>query len=532
MPDIDTLLDQHVVLAYDQVDRIFLNGYVQKLQEPHQLGWFLCQHRGEEIPRYEILGRMTRDFVAAMEKMAAEDAIPVVEFKKGQRKEDMAWPYQSELLTQGKEGVAMIGVAQEKANCFRPPAKSKRVVGKFAASRNSAFVKHFYVYVVDREWGPGFIKFCTYAPFSVRVCLNGHKWLIQRLRLRGHLVEELDNGISWVDDPAALQRLCRRFALASPAHIQRFFERWLHRLPNPFTAADRRAGYTYQLSTLQLEVSRTEVFDRPLHGRQFFEQVILQQIDLGRPEKIQVIFNRRPSRRRGQQPARVRVFTQEVDPSLQVSRRNTRVKQYWKCDRALRTETTFNDTYDFNIGRSLKNLPQLIERGRDINYRLLWMERQSQRCTPAASVFEQLVMPTGEPGRRAPGLRFGDPRTVALFGALSQFNLNVFGGFYAKQLRPIVEHHLARPYSITQMGYDLGRLIKKGLLERLPRTNRYRLTALGRQLTLFVTQVYNRLFCRSLAQLDSGSPDTALRRAWANFDRQLQMLSQEASLAA
>jgi hypothetical protein len=81
------------------------------------------------------------------------------------------------------------------------------------------------------------------------------------LRLRGHQVEPLDNGIAAVDDPAALHALCRRF---SAAHIQRFFDRWMHRLPNPFTANDRRAGYTYQLSILQLEVSRTEVFDRPL----------------------------------------------------------------------------------------------------------------------------------------------------------------------------------------------------------------------------------------------------------------------------
>lgn len=528
MPNLNTLLDDHILLKYESVDRIFLNGYVAKLQEPDQLSWFLCQHRGQEIPRYELLGQMTRDFVAAVEKMAKEQAIPVIQFEKGQRKETIAEPFQAELLSKGREGVAMIGIAQEKANCFRPPAKNKRVKGKFAAGRNAAFVKHIYIYVVDREFGPAFIKFCTYAPFGVRVCLNGHKWLIQHLRLRGHHVEPLDNGIAAVDDPAALHALCRRFAAA---HIQRFFDRWLHRLPNPFTAHDRRAGYTYQLSILQLEVSRTEVFDRPLHGRQFFEEVIRQQLDLGRPEKIQVLFQRRPARRRGQPPSSTRIFTQEVDPSLQVSHRSTRVKQYWKCDRALRTETTFNDTYDFRIGRSLKNLPQLVQLGRDINQRLLLMERESQHCTPAASVFEQLVMPTGEPGRRAPGLRFGDPRTVALFGALSQFQ-SIFGGFYAKELRPRVEHHLARPYAMNQMAYDLSRLIKKGLLERLPASNRYRLTELGRKLTLFVTQLYNRVFSRGLAQLHPDFPDTKLNAAWNKFNGQLQALLLDARLAA
>jgi hypothetical protein len=133
------------------------------------------------------------------------------------------------------------------------------------------------------------------------------------------------------------------------------------------------------------------------------------------------------------------------------------------------------------------------------------MERQSQRCTPAASIFEDLVMPTGEPGRRAPGLRFGDPRTVALFGALAEFRW-VFGGFYAKHLRPVVEHHLAAPYNIRQMAYDLRRLARKGLLERLPDCNRYQLTDLGRRLVAFCAQLYNRVFYRGLAQLHPATP--------------------------
>jgi hypothetical protein len=423
----------------------------------------------------------------------------------------------------------MIGIAQERANVFRPPGKHHRGKGGgFAASRNSAFVKHLYLYIWDRDFGPTFIKFCTYAPFSVRVCLNAHMWLRQRLERSGHYVEPLDNGIADVDDELALRRLCRRFG---PAHIQRYFDRWLYRLPNPFIAKDRRAGYTYQLSILQLEIARTEVFDRPLHGRQFFEEVIRQHLDLGRPDQIQLIFDRRLPRRQGQPAARTRVFSQDVNPSLHVSHRNTRVKQYWKLDRALRTETTFNDTYDFRIGRSLENLPRLIELGRDINRRLLQMERVSQRCTPAASIFEDLVMPTGEPGRRAPGLRFGDPRTVALFGALAEFRW-VFGGFYAKHLRPVVEHHLAAPYNIRQMAYDLRRLARKGLLERLPGCNRYQLTDLGRRLVAFCAQLYNRVFYRGLAQLQPRYPITPLNQAWRNFDRQLGALLSEARLAA
>ncbi len=123
MPDLNTLLDDHILLAYESADRIFLNGYVAKLQDPDQLAWFLCQHRGEEIPRYELLGKMTREFVAAIDKLAQHRKIPVVHFEKGQRKEAVAEPHFAEAAHRRREGVVMIGIAQERANVFRPPGK-------------------------------------------------------------------------------------------------------------------------------------------------------------------------------------------------------------------------------------------------------------------------------------------------------------------------------------------------------------------------------------------------------------------------
>ena len=169
--------------------------------------------------------------------------------------------------------------------------------------------------------------------------------------------------------------------------------------------------------------------------------------------------------------------------------------------------------------------------GRDINRRLFAMERLSCRPAPAASLFEPLVMPTGEPGRRAPGLRFGDHRVVALFGALSQFR-SVFGGFYARDLRPLVEQHLAASYTIRQMAYDLRRLISKGLLERLPGSNCYQLTALGRRLILFGARIHSHVFCRGLARLEPDYPAGALNQAWRAFDAQLGALLSEARMAA
>lgn len=526
MANVNTLLDEHVTLRYECLDRIFLNGYLPTLQTPKGLARFLAGQPGEEIPRYAILGERTAAVVRAVERLAESEAIPLVHFEKGQRKEAVAQPYLDAAERDGREGVVLIGIAQERASVFRAPAVRDRRPGQYAARRVSGYVNHVYFYVWDHEFGGAFVKLCTYAPWSMRVWLNGHSWAKRQLEGRHIGYQPLDNGFAAVDSGRALQAVCDSL---SAADIERFVRRWLARLPSPFTPADLTAGYRYELSILQLEISCTEVFDRPLHGRAFFESVISDQLDLGRPEKLQLIFDHRIARRRSA-PFRTRVFGAGANPSLHVEHRATTVKQYWKLDRALRTETTINDAYDFGVGRRLANLPALIDIGRAINARLIALEREAQRCTPAATTFEALVSPTGPPERRAPGLRFGDPRVVALFGALADFRWTA-AAIRSRPLRELVEHHLGAPYGSRQMAYDLRRLVRKELLERLPHTQRYRLTALGRRLILFCAKLYNRLVCRGLAELDPGQLPRPLTNAWRRFDREVERLIADARFA-
>ena len=525
MADVNTLLDDHVTLRYESVDRLLLNGYVPRPQTPEGLARFLKGQPGEEIPRYAILGERAAASVRAMDRFAETGAIPVVRFEKGQRKEEVARPYLDAAEREGREGVVLMGIAQERADVFRPPAKRDREPGRYAVRRTSAFVNHVYVYLFDRDMGGAFIKVCTYAPWSVRIWLNGHHPARRRLEDRHLGYQSLDTGFAAVDDRRVLQEVCDAFSAAA---IERFARRWLARLPSPFTEADMDAGYRHELSILQLEVSCAEVFDRPLHGRQFFEQVITDQLDLGRPERLQLLFEHRALRNR-KAPFRTRVFGAGAQPSLQVEHRRTKVKQYWKLDRALRTETTINDAYDFGVGRRLDNLATLVAIGRGINARLIAMEREAQRCAPASATFEALIAPSGPPERRAPGLRFGDPRVVALFGALADFRWTA-EGIRSRPLRELVGHHLGAPYGPRQMAYDLRRLVRKGLIERLPRTFRYRLTEQGRPIVLFCAKVYQRVIGRGLSRLHPGQVPNPLRDAWRSYEHELDRLIEDARM--
>ena len=209
-------------------------------------------------------------------------------------------------------------------------------------------------YVVDEDFGPLFIKFCSYFPFNAKLCLNGHEYLKRQLARGGITFEELDNGILSCADSERMQKLSNGL---TAARIDALLRKWLARLPYPYSSADRVAGVLYQVSILQAEFSLTQVLDRPLHGRAFSEDVIRENLDLGRPDQVQLILAGASTSAR----YLTRVITQGVVPSLHIDYKHSRIKQYHKEGRALRTETTINDSYDFDIGRRLDNLDQLKE---------------------------------------------------------------------------------------------------------------------------------------------------------------------------
>ena len=527
MANINELLKEHVVLDVECLDRIYLNGYIPRLQVPGDLVNFLIKYKGNKIPSPALLDIMTKSFVREVESFAAENNIPVVRFEHGQRKDDIAAKYHQQFT--GSEGVVFIGVAQEKAKAFKATKKSKKGYVSFDYTRQSVCVKYYYFYVRDSEFGPGFIKICTYAPFAVKVYLNGHEWVKQQLGKEGIDFTPLDNGFLACADPERLKTLCNQLG---PKEIQAFFDKWSNQLPFPLSKEDRQAGYRHELSIWQLEISRTQVFDRPLRGREFFEEVIRENLDLGRPDRVQLVFDRKIIK---STPGlfRTRVIQQGVSPSLHIDYKNSRVKQYFKENRALRTETTINDPKDFGVNKNLANLPYLRTLGININRRLLDVQRVSQNCTMSKEAVNRVTQPTvTENGQKAPGLRFGDPRVMALFFALTLF-IHAANGFTNTDLKKHMANLLvsgSNEYSSGQMTYDLRRLRLKGIIHRLPHSHRYVLTPYGRKVALFFTKLDARVFRPAFASLSAEKVDRPLAAAFKQVDEALDHLLSRAKL--
>jgi hypothetical protein len=521
------ILQNHVTFELEAIDRMYLNAYVPSLQTGGGLVYFLKTQLGVRVPSTVMVAPMSERFVKALERFVETQEIDLVTFKKGQRKDDVAKEYLATF--EGDEGVLFVGKAQEKTSVFRTE-KRRDAQGKTYPwiIRSTAMPNHYYVYILDRDFGPLFIKFCTYFPYAAKLCLNGHEWLKRQLTQRSIPFEPLDNGIRSTEAAARVQRIAD--TLDAPK-IDAVFRKWLRRLPHPFTPQHRAAGYRYQLSILQAEFALTQVLDRPLTGRCFFEEVIRENLDLGRPDQMQLIFNRRVTRRTPGR-FRTRVLTEGVVPSLHVEYKKSKVKQYHKEGQALRTETTINDTYDFAIGRALHNLPALREIGFAANRRLLHVESLSHDCLIGEDQLHTVTSPVRVEEQRAAGLRFGDRRVHALMHALCLFALAPTG-FRHREFRDHVAQLQGRDsatYRAGAMTYDLRRLRLHGLIERVPRSHRYRITEPGAQVAMFYARLYTRALRPACSLTPLGSPRA--QRAFDRLDAALAHFLEEVKLAA
>ena len=245
------VLAKHVVFEVDCVDRMYCNVYVPQLQYAVGLIGYLQRQLGLPIASTAPLAKITDAFSTAVHRFARDHGLPWVDFAKGQRKDDVAHEHLARFI--GTEGVLFVGRAQEKTPLFRT---EKRRDGNGDCYpwivTTTGLVNHFYFYCYDDDFGPFFLKFCSYFPYNAKLCINGNHWAQRQAAKAGIAFEPLDNGFAAVEDPAALQAICDRLG---PEQIDALLRKWLAILPHPFSTEDRAAGYRYDISILQAEFS-------------------------------------------------------------------------------------------------------------------------------------------------------------------------------------------------------------------------------------------------------------------------------------
>jgi hypothetical protein len=524
MASIPELLNGHVTLEVECLDRLYLNGYIGPLATAGGLVNFMREQLHKPIPSPVVLGQVTEKFRDAVKVMAERQQIPVYQFNHKERKDEVANQIRQQRGV--RDGIVFIGVAQEKAQAFQ----GKKIDGQFQFTRDkTVYVNHYYFYIDDADFGPVFIKVCSYAPWGTKLCWNGHEWAKRQLEKKGIAYQALDNGFLSCTEPNQLQEICDALG---PEQMEQLFRKWLQRIPLPLRPADRAAGYDWSLSIWQMEVSLTQIFDRPLRGREFFEEILRDNLDLGRPDRVQLIFYRVVTKKTPG-PYRTRVIQNGVHPSLHIDYKNFDLKQYFKEGRGCRTEGTFRNPNDFGVNKGLSNLPYWQKIGREINRRLLEVERVSHNSGLSGDSIQRVVQPTvTADGEKAPALKFGQPRVMALFMALTLFH-HLIDGFHNRDLRALVVDLLgvsSQAYTASQMTYDLRRLRLKGLIFRPPKTHRYFLTPHGWKMARLFTRLEARVFRPAVAMFTSNDAVVPfpLRASLNGVDAQLDELIYQA----
>src|SRR6266705_2492435 len=258
------VLSERVTLQVESIDRLYLNLYQPRLMHAGGVAQFFRSHQGATFASSALMAPMTRAFQAAVLRFAETANVPVVRFAKGQRKDDVMHAHLAGFTAE--EGVLFVGIAQEKAPVFRTQRRYSPDGRPYPwLVRSTAMVNQYYLYVVDADVGPLFIKFCSYFPYTGRVCLNGHEYAKRQAAKAGIGFTALDNGFLAGDDPVAVQRICDRL---SPAKIDAVIRKWPVRhprtVPDPGDHRRRDAEPARRLQAFQ-DQAVPQVTPRPAH---------------------------------------------------------------------------------------------------------------------------------------------------------------------------------------------------------------------------------------------------------------------------
>jgi hypothetical protein len=221
MPNVAQIIREHVTLDLKCVDRLYLNGYVPRLQSDGGVVAFLRHAGARAIPSPAIFGEITDAFKRRLRAWCDARRIPWIEFARGDRKDDVVEPYRARFAA--PSGVVLVGVAQERTSGWTATKQQRDRYVHFTFRRRAVYVNHYYIYLIDPGWGPAFIKVCGYAPYAIKLCLNGHEWVKRQAQRRRLCFTALDNGVLDGADPPALQALCDRLGAED---IEAFFRRW------------------------------------------------------------------------------------------------------------------------------------------------------------------------------------------------------------------------------------------------------------------------------------------------------------------
>ncbi len=514
----NTFYEHHkdsIRFGYRCFDRILLNGLIQPFQQPERVVGFFGTYRNQYPVSRDVLRDIAQQFQNWVKNRSQKWNVPILEAPEG-RRDEFVEPY---FRHAQPDQVVLILKAREPARILI--AIGKKQDNRWHLQLAQRWIVQYNFYLNDRHWGRMFVRMSPYFPFSARLCLNQHHWLARRMQEEGIDFQQTTNAFLRCRDPHRLQDLADSL---SPHDLLICGRKWLNSFTPFFTEGERKhAGCQHRLFFAQVEFCDNLIFHRRVALDQLGERLLDANRTLGQPNKITVIFGRKISRR---YHGKLQTVLEHIDlphPVIRSHYGHGFIKQYVRDHLLLRTESATNNVTDYAVKKSIDHLPQLQQKLSSIADNYLSVQQDILETFVDRGQLRQLSQPTFLPnGRRIPGLKLDHPRQLALMHALLRFSHIAAGNtFTTVELHPQTAEALAcsiDDYRLSSLRYDLSKLRAKGLVEKIPRSRRYRLLPDGYRICL----VFLKLFERIYAPLTAG----LLRPFPADHKLQQQHLSQ------
>src|SRR5947199_3604087 len=473
--------------GYRCFDRILLNGLIQPFQQPERVVGFFDTYRRVYPVSRDVLRAAAEQFQDWVKDQADRWNAPVVEAPKG-RREDFVDPYFNRA---NPDEVVVILKAREPARIMTAVGDNK--TNRWHLQIANRWVVQYNFYINDRRWGRMFVRICPYLPFSARICLNQHHWIANRLREEGIDFKQCGNAFTRCSAPERLQQLADSL---DPRELLTCGQKWLARLTPFFTAKEREeAGCQHRLFFSQIEFCDNLIFHRRAALDNLGERLLDANRTIGQPNKISVIFGRKITKQyRGKLQTEIEDM-HLTNPVIRSHYRNGFIKQYVRDHLILRTEAATNNVTDYGVNKAVEHLPALRDKLSAIDDSYLDIQQDILETFVDRGHLQRLARPTVTPsGKRIPGLKLDNPRQLALMHALVRFaQIAAAGTFSTGEIHRHVTAALGlavEQYTLDALRYDLSKLRAKGLVEKLPRSRRYRLSAPGYSVCLIFLNLF------------------------------------------
>ncbi len=498
----------NIRFQYRCFDRMLLNGTIQPFQEVKRVLGFFYKYRHIDPVSRDVLRDIATQFHNGVQNQSQKWNVPIIGDPETRREELM----DSYFKSAKDDHVVCILKAREPSRIYTATGNKKE--NRWHLELKRRWVDQYNFYLNDADWGRMFVRICPYFPFPIRICLNQHHWLAQRMRREDIRFRQSDNAFSQCSDPVALQRFADSLTADD---IQRCGDKWLQQLIPFFTEPERRsAAVQHRLFFSQVEYCDNLIFSRRASLDRMAERLLDANRTIGQPNKVAIIFGRKITKR---YKGKLETIIEDRDlpsPVIRSYYHNNSAKQYVRDRTNLRTEATTNRTYDYGINKGIDNLPQLREKQSTIIDRYLDVQQDILVSFIDRGQFHKLTQTTVlSNGKRIPGLKLDQPRLISLMHGLVLFSHIAAGdSFSTKEIHADTAEALDRTtddYTLASLRYDLSKLRAKGLIEKIGKSRRYRLTPAGYRICV----VYLKLFEKIYAPLTSGI------LKWVTADRYL-----------